>query len=118
MVRSAVPVAGPPGYSALMQCKVRRALNVGGVLQVVDGSAANQIGSLVSRAAVGVDDYRAFAGKIFQQSGTNGLHHLTDGGGVVVGRHTDENVRLADVNQLAKKLIRKNAFLGQILCLR
>ena len=90
-------------------------VQVSRVLQVVDGSAADQIRSLIARATVGVDDDRAFAGKIFQQAGTDGLHHLTDGGGIVVGRHTDKNVRLTDVNQLAKKLIRKNAFLGQIL---
>ena len=84
------------------------------MLQIVDRSSADQVRSLVSRAAVGVHNYRAFAGKILQQAGTDGLHHLTDGGGIVVGGHTYKNVGLADVNQLAKKLIRKNAFLGQL----
>ncbi len=114
MVRSAVPVEGSPGYSALMQCRVRSAWKSVETWSVVDGSAANQVRSLIARATVGVHDDRTFAGEIFQQAGADGLHDLADGGGIVVGRHTDENVRLADVNQLAKKLIGKNAFLGQI----
>ena len=115
MVRSAVPVAGPPAYSALMLCKRAQGIQVGGVLQIVDRSSADQVRSPVSRAAIGIHDYGAFAGKILQQAGTDGLHHLTDGGGIVVGGHTYKNIRLADIDQLAKKLIRKNAFLGQIL---
>ena len=90
-------------------------VQVGGVLQIVDRSSADQVRSLIARAAIGVHDYRAFPGKILQQAGTDGLHHLTDGGGIVVGGHTYKNVRLTDVDQLAKKLIRKNAFLGQIV---
>ena len=41
------------------------------------------------------------------------LHHLTDCAGVVVGRHPDQDVYLSNVDQLAKKIIRKNAFFGQ-----
>src|SRR5713226_7216904 len=85
------------------------------MLQVVDGSAPDQVRRLISRAPVRINDYGAFPGKILEQAGTNSLHHLTDGGGIVVGGHTYKNVRLTDVDQLAKKLIRKNAILGQIL---
>ena len=85
------------------------------MLQVVDGSAPDQFRRLISRAPVRIHDHGALTREIFEQAGTNGLHHLTDGGGVVVGGHTYKNVRFTDVNQLAKKLIRKNAFLGQIL---
>ena len=114
IVRRAVPVAGPPAYSALMLCKVRRAFRSVECCRSLMEAPRTRFGGLISRAAVGVDNYRAFAGKILEQAGTNGLHHLTDGGGIVVGGHTYKNVRLADVNQLAKKLIRKNAFLGQL----
>jgi hypothetical protein len=105
IVRKAVPVDAPPAYSALMQCRV----------QVVDGSALNEIRGPIPRAAVRVYDHSPFPGEIFQQTGANRLHYLPHGGGVVVGGHTYQNIRLADVNQLAKKLIRKNALFGQIL---
>ena len=90
-------------------------VNVARNLEVVDRGTSYQVRGLVARATVGVDDYGALAGKILQQSGTNGLHYVADGRGIVIGRHADEDVRLADVNQLAQKLIGKNAFLGQLL---
>ncbi len=92
-------------------------VNVGRDLGVIDGGAPDQIRGLIARAAIGVDDYGAFAGEKLQQSSTDGLHDLANRGGIVVGRHTDEDVSLADVNQLAQKLICQNAFLGQISCL-
>ena len=84
------------------------------MLHIVDRSSADQIRGLVSRAAIGIHNDRAFAGKILQQAGADGLHHLTDGGGIVVGGHSYKHVSLTDIDQLAKKLIRQNAFLGQL----
>src|SRR6266576_6309843 len=90
-------------------------MNIGGNAGIVDGGSADKVGSLIARAAVGIDDYGALTREILQQSGTDGLHDRADGRGVIVGRHTNEDVRLADVNQLAKKLISQNAFLGHLL---
>src|ERR1700690_3952815 len=85
------------------------------MLQVVDRRAPDQLRRLVARAPVRIHDDGALSGKILEQAGTNGLHHLTDSSGIVVGGNTHKDVRFPDVNQLAKKLIRKNAFLGQIV---
>jgi hypothetical protein len=89
-------------------------MEVSGNLSVADGRSSNQVRSLIAGAAVGVYDDSAFAGEIFQQAGPDGLHNLADRSCIVVSRHTDKNVRFANVNQLAQKLIGKNAFLGQI----
>src|SRR5207245_11343577 len=82
-------------------------------LQSADGSGANQSLAAIARATVRVDDDGALTGKVFQQTGTDRLHDLTDRLRVVVRRHADENVDLTDVNQFTKKIIRENGFFGQ-----
>jgi len=57
------------------------------------------------RSAIGVDDYDAFAGKAFENAGLNGVEDGLDGFGVVMGGEADEDVDLADVDELAEKIV-------------
>src|SRR5207248_8734707 len=88
-------------------------IDVRGMLQIADGSGANQFLAAIARATVRVDDDGALPGEVFQQTGTDRLHDLTYRLRVVVRRHADENVDLTDVNQFTKKIIRQNGFFGQ-----
>ena len=88
-------------------------IDVRGMLQIADGSGANQFLAAIARAPVRVDDDGALPGEVFQQTGTDRLHDLTDRLRVVVRRHADEDVDLTDVNQFTKKIIRENGFFGQ-----
>ncbi len=88
-------------------------IDVRGMLQIADGSGANQFLAAIARATVRVDDDGALPGEVFQQTGTDRLHDLTDRLRVVVRRHPDKNVDLTDVDQFTKKIIRENGFFGQ-----
>ena len=83
------------------------------MLQIADGSGANQFLAAIARAPIRINDDCPQPGEVFQQTGTDRLHDLTHRLRVVVGRNTDEDVDLADVNQLTKKIIRENGFFGQ-----
>jgi hypothetical protein len=83
------------------------------MLHVADGSGAYQFLSGVLRASVGIENDGAVPGKILQETGSDGLRHLADCRGVVVGRHPNEDVHFSDVDQLAKKIIRENASFDQ-----
>src|SRR5712692_217428 len=83
------------------------------MLQIADRRGPNQFLGGVLRASVGIDDDGALPGKIFQEAGADGLHYLANCPGVIVGRHPDQDVHFSDVDQLAKKIIRKNASFGQ-----
>src|SRR5262245_55873323 len=80
-------------------------VDIGSDAQIADGSGADQVLGAVARTAIGVDDDCPLAGKILEQSRANRLHDLADGARVVVGRHSDEDVYFADVDQLADKIV-------------
>src|SRR5947199_9700468 len=86
-------------------------IDVRGMLQIADGSGANQFLAAIARATVRVDDDGALPGEVFQQTGTDRLHDLTDRLRVVVRRHADENVDLTDLNQFTRQNSLQNRFL-------
>src|SRR5450755_3792670 len=88
-------------------------MNVGNLANVADGGSRDQFGSSVARSAVGVDDRHPFARKALQNAGLNGLHDRADGLRIVVGGQAHQDVHFADVNELAKKIVAKDAFLSQ-----
>src|SRR5439155_16018437 len=90
-----------------------QSIDVRGMLQIADGSGANQFLAAIARAPVRIYDDGPLPGKVFQQTGTDRLHDLTDRLRVVVRWHAGEDVDLSDVNQFTKKIIRENGFFGQ-----
>src|SRR5947208_13955086 len=81
-------------------------IDVRDMLQIADGSGANQFLAAIARAPVRVDDNGALPGKVFQQTGTDRLLDLTDRLRVVVRRHADEVVVITEVNQITKIIFR------------
>src|SRR5258708_24399987 len=104
---------GPAGWPAfiLRADAVRRAqsVHIGRNIGVADRGRADQVLGAVIRSAVGVDNDRARPRKILQQPRTHRLHHRPHRLAVVIGGHGDQNVHLANVDQLADKIIRKYA---------
>ena len=69
----------------------------------------NQVRRPVCRAAVGVDQDRAQAGEIAREAAMNGANNVDDGCGVVQCRQADQNVHLADGDQLPEQRVGKGA---------
>jgi hypothetical protein len=80
---------------------------------VINGRCAHEFPRAVARPAIGIDDYRASAGKVLQQARAHVLHHLSHGSSIIVSGHSNHNVHFANVNQLAYELIRKYGVIGQ-----
>jgi hypothetical protein len=84
------------------------------MLRVANCRAHYNVGSPISRPAVRIDNDGALSREVFHEPDSCRLHDGADGLNVVVGGDRDKQVHLADANQLAKKVICKNAFLDQI----
>ncbi len=65
------------------------------------------------RSAIGIDDDGAFAGKALENPGLNRLNDRLNGLGVVMGRQADQDVYLAHVDELAKKIIGQKCLFRQ-----
>ena len=113
IVRSAVPGSGLRAYRVLMECKVRKRINFGRAPHVIDGGTDYQFRSPVLRSAIGINDYGSFAGKALENSCLNGPDDGLNGLGIVMGRQADQDVDFADVDELAKKIIRQERLFRQ-----
>ena len=88
-------------------------VQVGRTLHVINRGGGDYLAGAVLRSSVHVEDDCAFPGKILQQSNSNPLYRFSNSLGIVVRRHTNQQVYFAHTDQLAKKIIRKNAALVQ-----
>jgi hypothetical protein len=94
-----------------------KCVKIGGRSRVVDRDARHQFGSAIARAPIGIDDYGSLARKAAENTISNGVDDRTDSLGIIVSGQAYKNIHFADVNQLAKKLIRKKSFIFQFqLC--
>ena len=71
--------------------------------------AANQVRGAVGRSAVGVDHDRAQSGEVAGERHVHGADDVDDRGGVVERREADEDIDLADGNQLPEERVGKRA---------
>ena len=80
---------------------------------VIDRDARDQFGSAIARPPIGINDHGSLSGKSAQDAALNGVDDGPDSFGVIVSGQAHEDVHFADVDQLAKKIIRKKALLCQ-----
>jgi len=73
----------------------------------------NEFLGAVARAAIGVDNDRPSAREILQQASPDGLHHLSDGCGIVVRGHADDDIYFTDIHQLTDEIIGKDGCFRQ-----
>jgi len=95
-----------------------QSIQLGRTLHVIDRGSSDYLARAVLRSSVHVEDDCALAGKILQQSIANPLYRFSNGLGIVVRRHTNQQVHFANADQLAKKIIGKNRALVQSKPLR
>ncbi len=67
------------------------------------------------RPTIGINDYGAFAGKALENAGLNGPNDGLDGFGIVVSRQAHDDVHLAHVDELAKKIIGEKGLFRQFV---
>src|SRR6266496_1581823 len=80
---------------------------------IVDRSTGYQLRSPVLRSTIGINDYGSFAGKALENAGLYGLDDGLNGLGIVMGRQAYQDVDLAYVNELAKKIIGQEGLFRQ-----
>jgi hypothetical protein len=80
-------------------------------VQVVDRDARDQFGSAITRPSIDIDDHGSLSGKPAQDAALNGVDDRPDSFGVIVSGQAHEDVYFANVDQLAKKIIREIALL-------
>src|SRR2546425_3993489 len=89
-------------------------MQVGSMAHVINGGSGNQIRSPILRSAIGIDNNRALSRETLHNAGSDRLDYRPYSFGVVVSGQAHQDVYLAYVDQLAKKIIRENTFLGQL----
>ena len=88
-----------------MQCSERvRRLHA---VRFGERRAANQVRRAIGRSAVGVDHDRAQPGEVPREGLVHGADDVDDRGGVVERREADEDIDLADGNQLLEERVGK-----------
>src|SRR6266851_1776386 len=89
-------------------------MQVGSMAHVINGRSGNQIRSPILRSPIGIDNHRALSWETLHNAGSDRLDYRPHSSGVVVSGQAHQDVYLAYVDQLAKKIIRENTFLGQL----
>ena len=79
----------------------------------MNGRPSYQFSSCVLRPTIGIYDYNSFTGKAFENACLNGLKNGLDGLGMIVCRQANQNVYLAHINELAKKIIWQQSLFRQ-----
>src|SRR5580704_1143794 len=90
-----------------------QSIQVRRTLQVIDRGRGDDLTRAVLRSAIRVYDDHTLPGKILQEPGSNSLHCFSDRLGIIVRRHADKEVHLANADQFANKVIGKNACVVQ-----
>lgn len=80
-------------------------VHVGTPAHIIDGNASDQFGSTVARSPVGIDDDDSLAGKVPQNGASNCMNERANRLGIVVGGQAHKNIHLANVDELAKKIV-------------
>ena len=87
--------------------------DIGRNIGIADRSSADQVLRAITRSAIGIDDDRSRPRETLQQPCTHRLYDLSHRLTMVVGGHSDQNVHLANIDQLTDEVIRKYACFGQ-----
>ena len=88
-------------------------VQIGRAAHIIDRDARNQLRSSIPRSSVGIDDGRALSGKIPQDARLDRLDYRSHSLGIIVRGQTHQDVHFADVDQLAKEIIRKKTIFCQ-----
>jgi hypothetical protein len=67
------------------------------------------------RSTIGINDYGALAGKALENAGLNRLDDGFNRLGIVVRRQAYDDIYLADVDELAKKIIGEKGLFRQFI---
>ena len=89
--------------------RVQRAerVHIRGPTHIIDGNASDQFGSAVARSSVGIDDDCSLSRKSAEDAASNRVDDRIHSLGIIVSGQADKDVHLADIDQLAKKIIGK-----------
>ncbi len=88
-------------------------IQTGGRAHVIDRNARDQLRSAIARTPIGINDHSSLAGKSLQNATLNRLDDRTDRLGVIVSGQAHKDIYFADIDQLAKKIVRKKGLIFQ-----
>ena len=76
-------------------------------MKITDGKFGDQFPSAIVRSSVGINDDRPLPGKTAEDAVSNRSHDRSHSFRIVMGGQADKNVGLANVNELAEKIVGK-----------
>jgi hypothetical protein len=78
-----------------------------GPTHIIDGNASDQFGSAIVGSSVGIDDDCPLSWKSTEDAGSNGVDDRIYRLGIVMSGQADKDIDLANIDELAEKVIGK-----------